>query len=75
MLCDVLLSVIQLHVVLLSVIRLHVVLQSVIQLDVVWQSSSSSVVLPSDLHSYVKRRFSGPPFPPPSDSGNLSLAF
>jgi hypothetical protein len=38
-------------------------------------SSSSSVVTPSALHSYVKRRFSGPPFPPPSDSGNPPLAF
>ena len=37
--------------------------------------SSSSVVTPSGLHSYVKRRFSGPPFPPPSDSGNRLLAF
>ncbi len=37
--------------------------------------SSSSVVLPSALHSYVKRRFSGPPFPPLSDSEELSLAF
>jgi len=37
--------------------------------------SSSTCKTPSDLYCYVKRRFSGPPFPLPSDSGKLLLAF